>query len=233
MSMYEIEGLVEETILTIDKMDLSLKQKRNFIYNAYELQNQFDCSFTHFRVIEVLKKNEYVQSYKIKEFPIYKKAIDFFNNLPTKEFEFIRKRPNEPFSTENHSIAYWRKKENLIYADFGTPYYSLHPTDRPEKMDPLAFGLKSIQFGHSIRNADFIYNWAGFMINYLLVFFPLPHTIEELKMNYFNNVKQILKQYNLSEVEPWHFGFSLEIDKKDNWQSDIQKELINFLVKMN
>ncbi|TWV93618.1 hypothetical protein [Chitinophaga pinensis] len=52
----EIESLVEEGINLVDKIDTTNEKKIQLIGNLYAIQDQYDCSFTNFRVMPVLLK---------------------------------------------------------------------------------------------------------------------------------------------------------------------------------
>ena len=72
MSMHEIEDLVEATIRTIDILDIPSHEKRQLIANCYRLQAYFDTSYTHFRLMDILLKNDYMQTFRIHNFPLAK-----------------------------------------------------------------------------------------------------------------------------------------------------------------
>lgn len=77
MSMYEVEDIIESTIHLIDTTDLPNNKKRNLIWNAYRIQEAFDCSYTHLRVINILKKYDYLQFYPTQLFPLYHQYPEF------------------------------------------------------------------------------------------------------------------------------------------------------------
>lgn len=64
MSMHAIEDLVEDSVRMIDRSEhFSLLEKRQLLFNLYAIQELFDTSYTHFRVIDILLKHRFV--YKI------------------------------------------------------------------------------------------------------------------------------------------------------------------------
>lgn len=136
MSMYEVEALIEHTIRVIDKTDLSDQQKRNLIWNAFKIQNNFDCSFTHFRTMDILKKVKFVQSFERTSFPLYNTYPEFFNNLSEEDFVWIKKQPTEKWSADNSSIAYWDGESNCIFVDYGTAYYTRFPAEKIKEINP-------------------------------------------------------------------------------------------------
>lgn len=232
MSMHEIESLIETTIRVIDKSSESSSQKRNLIWNAYNLQNNFDCSFTHFRLMDILLNNQFAQTFELKEFPLYKDYSDYFDGLNEKNTESISKKPTERWSRDNQSIAYWDKKSNKIYADYGTEFYSLFPDEVPQEIMPLDFGLQIIVESNRQKDRANIYNWTAFMLFYLLGMFPSDKSLEDLKRDYFSSIKSILNQYDYTDYEPLHDGLDLENDEVSEYLSKTQKELLSFLGRM-
>ena len=229
MSMYEIEALIENTIRVINKGERPDSQKRNLIWNAFKLQNNFDCSFTHFRLMDILLKNKYVQTFEPKDFPLFDTYPDFFKDLNDKDFEWINKHPNKAWSKINDSIAYWDRQSGKIYADYGTPYYSLFPDEKCKKIKPLDFGLQMIVAADKHQDMANIYDWTAFMIFYLLDYFPTTKSLEELKQGYFDEIKSIVKQYDYSGYKPLHRGMNLGVNIENDWLSDTQKALLHFV----
>lgn len=228
MSMHEIESLMEQTVRMIDASQTAPSEKRNSIWNVYQLQNQFDCSFTHFRLMDVLLKNDYVQLFDVDQFPMAKAYPDFFKALTDVSFEWIHKNPTKKWSDDNPEMAYWDKNSGKIYVDFGTAYYTLHPEERPSWVEPLTFGKQMIEEGNIQKNKEMVYDWAAFMIFYLLVYFPSDKTLEELKAAYFSEIKDIIQQYDFSNYTASHKGLDLSITNAE-YLSDIQKELVNYM----
>jgi len=231
MSMWEIESLMENTVKLIDKSDSTSNKKRNLIWNTYYLQNQFDCSFTHFRLMDILVENQYVQQYEIDEFPMNTKYPDFFNELPNKNFEWIRKNPIEKWSDENQEIAYWDKKSKKIYVDFGSLYYTNNPKESVKKYDPLDFGFQIIEESNIQKDKSNVYDWTAFIIIYLLEWFPSDGTIEKLKESYFQRIKTIFQKFDFTDYKVLHRGLDLSNNNEREYLSDTQRELIKFLAK--
>lgn len=67
MSMHEYESLVEAGIHLVDQSGFEDKRKRELIFELFLYQAQFDTSYTHFRVIEILKKYDFVRVKKVEE----------------------------------------------------------------------------------------------------------------------------------------------------------------------
>ncbi|MFK7799121.1 MAG: hypothetical protein AB8E82_16835 [Aureispira sp.] len=230
MSMWEIEALMENTIHLIDKSNAAPNQKRQLIWNTYHLQGYFDCSFTHFRVMDVLLKHNYVQQYAIDEFPPTKQHPEFFQELSNKQFEWIHKRPVQPWSKDNPALAYWDKKHNCIFVDFGTEYYTNYPDEITQELAPLAFGKWVIQEGSRQQDKSIVYDWTAFMIVYLLAYFPPTQTLAQLQEVYFKDIKQVFQQFDYSSYEALHRGLDLEIGDNAEWFTAIQLGLIAYIV---
>lgn len=232
MSMWEIEALMENTVRLIDKGEFKPNQKRNLIWNVYNLQNQFDCKFTHFRVMDILLKNNFVQPYEVNDFPMAKEYPSFFSELLNQDFKWINSNPNQEWSENNQAIAYWDKKGNKIYADFGTPYYTINPSEKVVVYEPLDLGLQIIEEANKQQDKSSIYNWTAFMVNYSMAWFPTTKTLEALKHDYFQKIKTSFQQFDYSNYDILHEGLSLSMDKnKEEWFTENQKELIKYLTK--
>lgn len=70
MSMYSIEDLVELSVITVSEapsIDKSLA--RSICFSLYRLQDQFDCSYTIFRVPNELKKLGYLYAIPVNKLP--------------------------------------------------------------------------------------------------------------------------------------------------------------------
>ena len=233
MSMYEIEDLMEKTVRLIDKSDFKPNEKRNFIWNTYDLQNQFDCSFTHFRLMDILIKNEYVQLYDVEDFPLAKAYPDYFAELPNKEFDYINKNPLEEWSETNQEIAYWDREYNKIFADFGSEFYTINENDICQKYEPFDFGLFVIKEGRKQNTKSIVYHWTSFMVIYLLSWFRPKNSTNELKARYFSEIKKIFHQFDYIDHKALHQGLDINYIP-ETWLEDMsetQKELIRYITQ--
>jgi len=229
--MWEIEALMENTIRLIDKSNFEPSKKRNLIWNTYNLQNQFDCSFTHFRVMDILIKNEYAQQYNIDKFPMTTEYPVFFNELSNKDFAWIHEKPTEKWSETNHEIGCWDEKTKKIYVDFGSKYYSNHAKETVVEFKPLDFGFQIINEANTQKDSANVYNWTAFMTIYLLQLLPSEKTFEELKNNYFSKIKNIFHQFDYTDYKVLHRGLDLNGNVEADWLSEIQKKLIKYVIK--
>lgn len=83
--MHEIEDLVEWSVRVLDaRHPVADRRVRDWIGELYSFQGGYDCSFTHFRVMEILLAREYSFRFGIDEHPDYPERREFFDGL--KEF---------------------------------------------------------------------------------------------------------------------------------------------------
>ena len=229
--MWEIEALMENTIKLIDKSSASPSEKRKLIRNTYDLQNEFDCSFTHFRVMDILLKNQYVQQYDIDDFPMTNNYPSYFNELSNKDFEWIRNNPTLKWSKENISVAYWDKKSNKIYADFGSKYYSNKQTESISKIEPIQFGIVIMEEALRQNEKSSIYDWTSFITLHLLEIFPPSESIEQLKEGKFKIIKTLFQKFDYSDYKAIHLALDIYYNTKNEYLSDTQKELLRFIIE--
>lgn len=85
MSMHEIEDLVEQSIRAIDKSAMEKSAKRDTYFSLYNFQGQFDCSYTNFRVADILIKNEFTFFFDIESHPDYLINKEYFDSLDKSE----------------------------------------------------------------------------------------------------------------------------------------------------
>lgn len=230
MSMWEVEYLVEAAVKLIGSSNATATDKRNLIGNAYHIQDYFDCSFTHLRVKALLLKNEYIQPYTIKEFPLYNDHPKWFSELTNHDFVWIRQYPEQSRSEDNLEIGYWDKKSQQIYVNFATPYYTLHPKEAFVEYEPLDFSLKIIKEAGKQKNKDMVYDWTAFIIFYLLAVLPVDKTLAELKDAYFSEVKAVLAQFDFIDYEPVDDRLDLYNESNEEWLSELPLKLLKFVI---
>ena len=112
MSMHEIEDLIESTIRTIDTLDIPSSEKRQLFANCYRAQAYFDTSYTHFRLMEVLLRNDYMQTFRLHNFPPARKYPEYYQLLQDQDFEYIYEHPENDQDVaeqlkDNEIIAVW------------------------------------------------------------------------------------------------------------------------------
>ena len=110
--MYEIEDVVELSVRTLAKSELSDRKIRNLIYNLFEFQKEWDCSFTNFRIPQLLIRYQYMFPFKLEEHPLYASNREEMEALRKKDFAFL----GDP------DDGYWCRRYRNIkgeYVEFG------------------------------------------------------------------------------------------------------------------
>lgn len=216
MSMWEIESLVEEAICLVDKIDTTNEKKMQLIGNLYALQEQYDCSFTNFRLMSILLKTGYTKTIDYTEHPDYKGNEAIFEELlKKKDTEFIYRDIKKKWHrSTNEVVGYLDPEEKKIYIDFGSP---LRKDEPPlEKMSSYDLGLYLIREADKLKEKAPVYDWTAY-----LVAFGDDVDSEELIKKYFKEIKKIWSKYDYSDYEPIHACLTLSreaLDDDDDWQ---------------
>ncbi|MFD2965978.1 hypothetical protein [Sphingobacterium bambusae] len=117
MSYHKIEDLVEETIVFIDKNVESIEEKRNFFFNLFIFQNLFDCSFTHFRQIDILIKNNF--TYRIPIDELLNKQ-DLLNDQLASDSDWLPVKING----QEVGDVYFQSTDQHLYFDAGSEMWN-------------------------------------------------------------------------------------------------------------
>jgi hypothetical protein len=225
--MWEIEALIENAVQLISKSEKNNLRKRSIIWNLYEIQGQFDCSFTNLRVIKHLLETGYTKKMPVEEHPEFSKNTTYFEQLKTKDFEFINTKPTEKWSADNAVAAYWDKKTSFIYYDLGAPLWELLEEETPQELALYDLGLEIIKEAHEQKHENGVYDWTAFLINYGLNYFEQTESIAVLKKQYFETIKSIFKAYDFSGYATIHR--SLEVMKSpEDWLGEEESKFIEW-----
>ncbi len=81
MSMWEFEDLTERAVVLIGQSGLEPAAKREFFANLYDQQEQFDCSFTHFRQLKLLEETGFFLRIEVGQHPDYDVHREVFERL--------------------------------------------------------------------------------------------------------------------------------------------------------
>lgn len=227
MSMWEIEALIENSVRLISQSEKGKQRKRIIIWNLYEIQSQFDCSFTNFRVMPLLLENAYTKTIQIENYPNFSAHSAYFEMLKTKKFEFVNVKIGKPWGANNPTAAYWDKNTHLIYYDFGSPLWEQLEESKPQDIELYELGLEIIQEAHEQKDRNAVYDWTAFLINYGFNYFEQKEPISVLKEKYFYSIKTILNQYDFTNYDPMHR--SLEVMKTTtDWLGEKENEFIKW-----
>ncbi|MBS0026978.1 tetratricopeptide repeat protein [Chitinophaga sp. 22321] len=121
MAMHEVESLVELSVYCLDKSGEEGLDRRSLFYNLYQLQQQFDTGFTHFRVMDILIKHRFVYTFPITAHPAYHTFKDWFDALAaSQKFSFIYRQPTKEWDEETNPVA------GYANFDFNTQTYILY-----------------------------------------------------------------------------------------------------------
>lgn len=225
MSMWEIEALIENAVQLISKSKKEDLHKRSFIWNLYEIQGQFDCSFTNFRVMDVLLETGYTKTISIEAHPDFSKNNAYFEELKSKDFEFINVKIGKKWDADNPVAAYWDKKTGLIYYDLGAPLWEQLEKEIPQELALYDLGLEIINEAHEQKDKSGVYDWTAFLINYGLNYFEQTSSIEVLKEQYFKTIKTIFTSYDFSDYEVMHQSLEVMTAPQD-WQEEEESKFI-------
>lgn len=123
MSMYQIEDLVECSVRQLCQVETDSYQLRNDIYYLYEFQNQFDCSFTHFRVLQELLDCGFMIPLNPEDHPC--REQEDFQRLTREDFDY----------TPGPAGGYWcgtianadgeSFELNKLFCDYGSPLWQV------------------------------------------------------------------------------------------------------------
>jgi hypothetical protein len=225
--MWEIEALIEGAIQLVYKSKKEPLHKRSVIWNLYETQGQFDCSFTHFRVMNILLETGYTKTLSIEEHPLFLENSSYFEALKTKNFEFLNLKVGKEWGADNPIAAYWDKKTDLLYYDLGSPFWEQLEEEIPQELVLYDLGLEIIKEAHEQKQKNVVYDWTAFLINYGLNYFKQTESIDVLKEKYFETIKEIFKGYDFSDYTVMHP--SLELMKApEDWLGEEESKFVEW-----
>lgn len=207
MSMWEIEALIEDSINLVGETEETNEEKIKLIGNLYAIQKLFDCSFTNFRVMDVLLKTGYTKTINYTEYPDYPGNEAFFEALIQKDdIEYIYRDIKEEWSEENEMVAYWEKESRKIYIDFGSPLRKEDGT--LELMNIFDLGLFLVREAHKRNNKGLVYDLTAFVFK-VGPGLSRNQTAEEIISKYFEEIKTIWSSHDYSDYEPLHDTLTL------------------------
>jgi len=225
--MWEIEALIENSINLVGETEETNEKKIKLIGNLYAVQKQFDCSFTNFRVMDVLLKTGYTKTIPYTQYPDYPGNEAFFEELIQKDhIEYIYRDIKEEWSEENEMVAYWEKVSRLIYIDYGSPLRKDEGT--VEIMNVFELGLYLVREAHKQNNKESVYDLTAF----LLMTGPYLHksSAEEIISKYFEEIRTIWSSYDYSDYEPLSESLTIQEPTPDDmeWRGGVSTNLIRW-----
>lgn len=227
MSMWEIESLIENSINLVGETEETNEKKIKLIGNLYAIQKQYDCSFTNFRVMDVLLKTGYTKTIPYTAYPDYPGNEAFFEALIQKDYiEYIYRDIKEEWSEENEMVAYWEKVSRLIYIDFGSPLRKEDGT--LEVMNIFELGLFLVREAHKRNNKDLVYDLTAFLLKAGSYFDK--STAEEIISNYFEEIRTIWSSYDHSDYEPLSDFLTIQEPTAEDleWLGGVRRKLLQW-----
>lgn len=227
MSMWEIESLIENSINLVGQTEETNEKKIKLIGNLYALQKQFDCSFTNFRVMDVLLKTGYTKTVPYTEYPDYPGNEAFFEELIQKDrIEYIYRDIKEEWSEENDMVAYWNKESRLIYIDYDSPLRKEEGTI--EIMNVFELGLYLVREAHKQNNKESVYDLTAFLLK--TGPFLDKSTAEEIISKYFEEIRTIWSSYDYSDYEPLSESLTIQEPTPDDleWLGGVSVNLFRW-----
>lgn len=121
MSVHMIEDLIEGSIRLLDKhFPAEDRRVRDRISALYRFQDIFDCSFTHFRVMEVLLKRGFTYRVPLTDHPEYPRRQTYFDALT----EFTALAPIEDDEDPSGWLDQGYVDPPHLYCDAGTTLWT-------------------------------------------------------------------------------------------------------------
>lgn len=209
MSMWEIEALIEDSIRIVAQTDKNPTEKRTLYHSLYTIQGQFDCSFTHFRVMPLLLEAGYARTMELTEYPSYQAHKAFFEHLKTQRFSFIYKNVEEEWSRDNPVCAYWDKNSEKIYYDPDSALWEpLTGTPPPEMVPTIEVAQTLVSLAQAANDKATVYHWMAFaLIGQIMT--PTQASLEVLKQQ-FQPLKTSFSTYDFEGFKPMHRSFDLK-----------------------
>ena len=220
MGMYEIESLVQESIETINVSKNENIDKRNLIWNLYHnIQDNFDCGYTHFRVIDILLKYSFTYQINITEHPDYKEHKKYFKEIEQKGKDtFVLKKPTQEWNRKDNTYTcFYKSDENKLYFDYGSLLWERlikrNNDKSPIKLEVFEIGLLIMREAKNIGEIQLIYEWFGFVMNFY-DWFHNNRSFEENKKMYLIEMKDIYLQSGANKNVMEHHR-SLHVHNKE------------------
>ncbi|MFI6980938.1 hypothetical protein ACIBSV_20425 [Embleya sp. NPDC050154] len=122
--MHEIEDLVTDSIRVLDAHHGPDEPRlRDWFAVLYGFQEGFDCSFTHFRVMDILLRRRFSYAFPLDRHPDYPQRQDYFDAL--REFTGLRTYPDDAEEHDDFDgYASWLEDgyvdPPLLYCDAGS-----------------------------------------------------------------------------------------------------------------
>ncbi|WP_338868289.1 hypothetical protein [Myxococcus stipitatus] len=122
--MHEIEDMVEGAVRAIHgRAAPGDMAPRSQIARLFRFQGEFDCSFTHFRVMDILLARRFTYQFMVSDHPDHAARPEFFKDI--KKFTFLHDEPEAGTEDDDDvpsEIAGYIEPPHL-YCDAGSPLW--------------------------------------------------------------------------------------------------------------
>ena len=123
MSVHQIEDLVETSIYQLCSTSTDRQQLRSDIHYLYEFQNQFDCKFTHFRLLSELLDCGFILSLDLRQHPLYQSRQKEFKEISQQDFDFTPGPNGGYWCGTIENAAEQKFILNKLCCDYGSPLW--------------------------------------------------------------------------------------------------------------
>ncbi|MGV9310572.1 hypothetical protein ACWDR0_00050 [Streptomyces sp. NPDC003691] len=172
MSMHEIEDLVADSVRVLNGLaGPDDPRVRDWFAVLYGFQNDYDCSFTHFRVMDILLRRRYTYRFPLERHPDHAARRAYFDGLT--EFTGLRTFDEEAPDFEGYES--WLEdgyaEPPYFYCDAGTALWRRladagelrGPDALPPRRTPLIDVVREIAVAAERQgDRDLIAMWYAF-----------------------------------------------------------------------
>ncbi|MCF2531630.1 hypothetical protein [Yinghuangia soli] len=172
MSLHEIEDMVADSVRLLDAHSAPDDDRvRDWYAALYEFQGQFDCSFTHFRVMDVLLRRRYAYRFPLDRHPDHADRSAYFAGLT----EFTGLRTFDEDAPDFAGYDSWLDDGYVdpphLYCDAGTALWQRMvaagdlegPDAAPLRRTPLIDAVARVAAAaEQERDVELIGLWYGF-----------------------------------------------------------------------
>ena len=179
MSMWEIEALVEASVLAYSRSGRPVGERRSRYWNLFEYEARYDTGFTRFRTMGELLAVGYVYRFEAAEHPDYASHREYFDAIGA--FTFVE-LPGSNGSDGGYIRPPW------LYCDAGSPLWqrfvaagrltgpaAVPPEPRPTEQ----IALEVASLGEDAGDRELIATWYRSLAWEMAFKQPLP----ELRAN--------------------------------------------------
>lgn len=208
MSMHEFEDLVQLSVEVLAHQRPTDLDLRSAFATLYQLQAQFDCGFTHFRVMPELVQHRFVYRMTPPQHPRYPEpAVQALLDQPVEGVSFVRVDPLAPWGPDNPEAGYL--SEGALYADAGSPLWAawvaqgvLTGADAqpPQTLALAPLVLAIVQAADAMGAPDVIWLWFDLFPAFVS---DDDETLQQLQSDpVVLKIREIFRRYPVQDASP-------------------------------